>query len=826
MAGKTHTYNQVLEASSEYFHNNELAAKVFTDKYALRDNEGNFLELTPNDMHDRLAKEFARIDADKYKLNYDERFAVYRGAMDKFARICPQGSPMAAIGNIHQIMSASNCVVIESPKDSMEGILDCAKDLAQLYKRRCGVGVDLSTLRPEGTKVNNAARTTSGAWSFADLYSYITRMVGQNSRRGALMLTMDVHHPDVVKFATMKHDVTKVTGANISVRLSDEFLKAVENDKEYEQRWPLEGEPVTSKKVSAKEVWNIIVKSATATAEPGLIMWDNMIKNLPAHCYPEFKTISTNPCSEIALSAFDSCRLISINLTAYVKEPFTKNSYFDYGMFAADIAIAQQMADNLVDLELELIDRIRGACDSDVEKKLWSKLYKAGQDGRRTGVGTHGLADTLAQLCTRYDSNDSIETVDKIYKTLRDAAYEASVELARVRGGFPVYDWEKEQKCDFIKRLPKRIKEKMEQHGRRNIALLTQAPTGSVSILSKVGQFPSYNVSSGVEPVFRNSYVRRKKINHDDKMARVDFVDVVGDKWQEFKVFHSNAHNYLQFKGLGEDDTKLPNYFVTSDEINWNKRVELQGVEQTYIDHSISSTINLPRGTSPDVVGKLYLEAWKHGLKGVTVYVEGSRDGVLINKSEIKDKSGRPLDLPISMAPKRPSDMACHIKKAKIHGEAWTLFVGLFNNQPYEVFGGLSKYVDIPSKYKSGKIIKNGKVDGITTYNLIVGDGEDQMVIKDIANVFENANFGTFTRTISLALRHGAPVQYVVEQLQKDKHSDMTSFSKVMARVLKSYIQDGTQSSDKTCPTCSKENSLVYQDGCVVCMSCGFSKCS
>lgn len=825
MTGHIHTYDQVLAASTEYFRGNELAAKVFTDKYALRDNEGNFLELSPHDMHDRLAGEFARIDSQKYGLNYDDRFKVYRSAMNKFARICPQGSPMAAIGNTYQIMSASNCVVIESPKDSMEGILDCAKDLAQLYKRRCGVGLDLSTLRPEGTHVNNAARTTSGAWSFADLYSYITRMVGQNSRRGALMLTMDVHHPDVIKFATMKHDITKVTGANISVRLSDEFLKAVENDKDYEQRWPMEGTPSTSKKVSAREVWNAIVKSATATAEPGLIMWDNMLKNLPAHCYPEFKTISTNPCSEIALSAFDSCRLISINLTAYVKEPFTKNAHFDYEMFANDVATTQQMADNLVDLELELIERIKKSCDSDAEKKLWGKLHKAGQDGRRTGVGTHGLADALAQLCTRYDSNDSLEIVDKIYKTLRDTAYEASIELARLRGSFPVFAWEKEQKCDFIKRLPKRIKEKMEQHGRRNIALLTQAPTGSVSILSKVGQFDTYNVSSGVEPVFRNSYIRRKKINHDDKMARIDFTDAVGDKWQEFKVFHSNAENYLQFKELGNDDSKLPNYFITSDEINWNKRVELQGIEQQYLDHSISSTINLPKGTTPETVGKIYLEAWKHGLKGVTVYVDGSRDGVLVNKSGAKDKSGRPIELPISMAPKRPDEMACHIKKAKIHGEAWTIFVGLFSSQPYEVFGGLSKYVDIPSKYKVGKIIKNGKVEGITTYNLVVGDGDDQMIIKDIANVFENATFGTFTRTISLALRHGTPIQYVVEQLQKDRHSDMTSFSKVMARVLKSYIQDGTQSSDKTCPTCSKDNSLVYQDGCVVCSSCGWSKC-
>lgn len=819
-----HDYSQAYEASLKYFNDTELPARTFVDKYALRDAKNNFLELTPDDMHDRLAREFARIDADNYGLNYDERFAVYRSAMNKFARIVPQGSPMSAIGNTHQKMSASNCVVIKSPDDSVESIMESAGQLAQLYKRRCGVGLDLSTLRPEGMSVNNAARTTTGAWSFADLFSFVTRMIGQKSRRGALMLTMDVHHPDVTKFATMKHDKTKVTGANISVRLSNAFLKAVEDDKEYEQRWPMEGEPKMVRMVSAREVWNVIVESATTTAEPGLIMWDNMINNLPAHCYPAFKTISTNPCAEIALSAFDSCRLISINLTGYVKSPFTKDAHFDFSAFAADVATAQQMADNLVDIELQLIKGIQAVCGSKAEKELWQKLWQAGQDGRRTGTGTHGLADTLSQLCLRYDSEAALEIVDKIYKTLRNTAYETSIELARVRGPFPCYNWELEQKCDFVKRLPKSIKDKMQQYGRRNIALLTQAPTGTVSILSKVGSFDAFNVSSGVEPVFRNSYTRRKKINPDDSSTRTDFVDAMGDKWQEFQVFHSNVQNYLTLKELGHD-AKLPSYFVTSDEISWEKRVEIQGVEQQYIDHSISSTINLPRGTSSKVVGKIYLDAWKGGLKGVTVYVEGSRDGVLIDKTSRKNGE-RPVDIEFSMAPKRPTELVCDIKKAKIQGEQWTIFVGRLNGQPYEVFGGLSKYVDIPNKFKTGKIVKNGKVEDITTYNLTIGEGEDQMTIKDIANVFENATFGTFTRTISLALRHGTPAQYVVEQLLKDKHSDMTSFSKVMARVLKSYIEDGTKSSsDKVCPTCKKENSIVYQEGCLICFSCGFSKC-
>lgn len=821
------TYEEVLEASIEYFNGNELAAKVFVDKYALRDNNGRFKEKTPDDMHNRLAGEFARIDAEKYSLNYDDRFAIYRDAINRFARICPQGSPMTAIGNKYQLMSASNCVVVASPKDNMGSIIDTGKDLAQLYKRRCGVGTDISTLRPEGMTVNNAARTTSGAWSFADFYSYITRMVGQQARRGALMITLSVHHPDVIKFATMKHDLTKVTGANISLRLSDEFLKAVENNEEYELRFPCEDEkPVYSKYVKARDVWDVIISSATQFAEPGLIMWQNMLDNLPAHCYPSFKTCSTNPCSEIALSEYDSCRLISINLTGYVNNPFEDDAYFDFSKFKSDISIAQQMADNLVDLELELIGKIKQNCEKGHEQELWQKLWQAGFDGRRTGLGTHGLADTLAQLCLKYDSDQALEIIDEIYKTLRDTAYDTSCDLARVRGSFPVFNYELEKDCSFIKRLPDEIKNKLEKYGRRNISLLTQAPTGSVSLLSKVGSFNSYNVSSGVEPVFRNSYTRRKKINSSDENARTDFVDVVGDKWQEFTIYHSNVDNYLS-KFNAE---QLPEYFITSDQINWSQRVKLQGVEQQYIDHSISSTINLPKGTSTETVGKLYLDAWKCGLKGVTVYVDGSRDGVLIsndNKPKQINNEQRADDITYLSAPKRPEELQCDIKKVKIQGDQWTFFIGLLNDKPYEVFGGLSKYVDIPNKYKKGIIRKNGKVDGISVYNLILGSGDDEMVIKDLANVFENATYGAFGRTISLALRHGVQPQYVVEQLSKDKYSDITSFSKVMSRVLKSYIKDGAVStSEKKCSECGDKNGLVYQEGCLLCKNCGFSKCS
>lgn len=812
-----YTYEEAFTKSKEYFYGNELSAKVFLDKYALRDLEGHILESTPDEMHDRLASEFARIDAEKYGLDYQIRYQIYRSAINKFARIVPQGSPMSAVGNTHQRMSASNCVVIESPRDSIGGIIEAGCELAELYKRRCGVGLDISTLRPDGALVSNAARTTSGAWSFANFFSDITRMIGQAGRRGALMITLSVHHPDILKFVTMKQDLTKVTGANISVRLSDEFLRAVENDTEYEVRWPVDSKnPKVAFKLKAKEVWDVIIESATKTAEPGLIMWDNMINNLPAHCYEEFKTISTNPCSEIALSAYDSCRLISINLTGYVHNAFQHNAQFDFEAFASDIRLGQQMADNLIDLELELITKIKEVCEPGRETDLWNKLYQAGFKGRRTGLGTHGLADALAQLNIRYDSEDGIILVDRIYQTLRDTAYDASIELAKTRGPFPIYSYEKETKCDFINRLPPHLLAKMEQHGRRNIALLTQAPTGSVSILSKVGEFNRFNVSSGVEPVFRNSYIRRKKINPGDKNSRVDYVDIVGDSWQEFTVYHSNADNYLALFGVSE----LPNYFVTSDQIDWEKRVVIQGVEQQYIDHSISSTINLPKGTQPDVVAKLYLKSWKKGLKGVTVYVDGCRDGVLItnkaSNAEV-DQDGRPVKILTAMAPKRPAELPCEIHHATVKGVKWTVMVGLLHGEPYELFMGRAADLSVPVKHKTGKLVKAGK--GI--YNL---HATDEFIVKNIIKTSDDDESAWATRMISTSLRHGIPVEYLVEQLSKD--GSVVDINNVLARILRKYAKSSGKKKD-ACPQCGGED-LIYEEKCKRCASteCGWSGCN
>lgn len=805
------SYSYALEESKHYFGGDELPAKIFVDKYALRDGAGNILEDTPQMMHDRLASEFARIDSEKYGLNYPDRYFVYRTALNNFARIVPQGSPMSAVGNIYQTISASNCVVVESPQDSMGGIIETGKMLAQLYKRRCGVGLDISTLRPEDFPVNNAARTTTGAWSFADFFSYITRMVGQNSRRGALMITMSVHHPDVLKFISMKHDKTKVTGANISLRLSDEFLQAVENDTDYQLRWPVEGNPKFVKSVRAKDVWEEIVKYATMDAEPGLIMWDNMINNLPAHCYPGFKTISTNPCSEIALSAYDSCRLISLNLTGYVRNPFQKDAYFDFDLFNEDIITAQQMADNLVDLEIELIDRIKKVCEPGSEVELWNNLQNAGRNGRRTGLGTHGLADTLAQLCIRYDSDQAVKTVDDIYATLRNTAYQASVNLAKVRGAFSVYDFEKEKECEFIKRLPTDIVAQMKKFGRRNIAILTQAPTGTVSIVSKVGEFNRWNVSSGIEPVFKNFYIRRKKVNPGDKNARIDFTDVVGDSWQEFKVYHANVQNYVDAFSTSD----LPEYFVTSDQIDWQKRIELQGVEQQYLDHSISSTINLPRGTSPEVVGSLYLNAWKHGLKGVTVYVDGSRDGVLVTESTKKESNGRPTKIVPAHAPARPKELPCEIHKATVKGTKWTVIVGLLDGDPYELFMGHADILVVPNKVVYGVMFKTGK----GKYKLSFDTGKELESIDDVIKTCDDDESAWATRMISTSLRHGVPVEFLVEQLSKD--GSVVDINMVLARILKKYAKNGSVK----CPDCGSTQ-LIFRTACFDCISCGKSGCS
>jgi len=1087
------------------------------------------------------------------------------GAFDAngmYVHNCPQGSPMAGIGNNYQNVSLSNCAVIDPPKDSISDIMNTGRDLANLFKRRFGCGIDLSELRPDGASVSNSARISSGSWSFADYYSNVTKVIGQSGRRGAMMLTMDIRHPDIDKFITMKNDPTKVTGANISVKMRDDFMVAVKNDEDYLLRWPVESNtPRVSRTVRAKDLWALLISSATTRAEPGIMYWDTILNNLPAQCYADvgFNHTSSNPCltgdtwvltengprqivdllkndfvavvngNKYAASAFfktgnmpvldlktnrgysiratsnhlistptgwkeagqlrigedivlsnnsgvkwngpgtleegwivgqvvgdgcfnsnsysaqmafwgesaeymskiaiervntslaqhlkrgniggfydekdnkyvvnstaidtlcshyieqktkdilptlektssdfyigfirgffdtdgspqgnlkkgvsvrlaqanlgklivvqrmlsrlgvistiyenrklagvkslpngkgghkdyyckamheivisrdmykvfsdvvgfeepnktktmsgvenarirkpyktkfvakikeikqlgsedvydcsvqdvhmfdangiivhncselplstDSCRLISQNLKHLVENPFTKNAYFDFDKWKKIVSVGQRLSDDLVELEIEKLDNLITVADTEDEKKLFVKFKKSCVDGRRTGLGAHGLADALARLQLKYDTEPALEMVDKIFEVLQVTAYDTSVELAQQRGAFPVWDWEKEKNNAFIKRLPQWLQDKIEKYGRRGISLLTTAPTGSVSIES--------GTSSGIEPLFRNKYTRRKRRNHGEQSDATDFVDKMGERWKEFEVLHGNVQEWKQLN----PDQELPDFFVESDKIDWSKRVEVQAIITSHLDHSVSSTINLPAGTGTEVVSDIYMQAWEQKCKGVTVYVDQCRDNILVSQS--KAQSVFNYNNPIE----RPEALDCDLYNVKVKGEKWTVLVGLLEDKPYEVFCGKSEFIEIPQKFKTGQIFKRKKTSMPSKYDLSFGDDG---LIKDIGRVFNNEDFETAGRLISALLRHGAAPSYICEQLGKDKNEGLDSYHRVISRVLKKYIKDGTKAvGDKVCESCGQE-SLIYQDGCVVCGSCGWSKC-
>jgi len=815
----TYTQEDALEATTDYFGGDDLAASSVVTKYLLKDTDRNLLERTPAQMHDRIAREFARMEA-KFggdrALTYDEIMS----SIGHFAEIIPAGSPMYGVGNEHAVVSLSNCVIVSSPEDDISSIVNQGKDLANLFKRRCGVGIDISTLRPEGSLVSNSAGTTTGAWSFADFYSYVCRMIGQNGRRGALMISMDVRHPDIENFITMKQNLAKVTGANVSVKIRDDFMEAVEADGDYELRWPVDSDPISNlsapsvrRTIKAKELWDKIVESATKTAEPGLLMWDNILNELPAQCYADdgFETVTTNPCGEIPLSPYDSCRLIALNLTAFVCNPYTPDAYFDFEAFGVAVSKAMRMSDDLVELESEKLRRILDKVDTEDETVLWTKMLNACLTGRRTGLGTLGLGDTFVGLGLTYASPESIEMADRIYGTLKECAYAESVRLAQERGPFAVWSWEKERDNPYIQRLPEHVLTDMRQHGRRNISLLTNAPTGTSSICAQT--------SSGIEPIFKIKYTRKFKLVGMD-IQRVDYVDEMGDKWQEFDVLHHSVKQYMDLHGDCEVE-ELPDYFVDAEQIDWVGRVDMQATIQQHIDHSISSTINLPADTDPEVVDTLYRRAWKRGLKGVTVYVDGSRDGVLVSRKKPKVQDGTRI---VYMdAPKRPLELHCEIHRATVKGEGWIILVGLLRGKPYEVFGGKAEYVDIPDKYKTGTLIKNPRKTVNARYDLKFGEEGAETTLKNVIKWFENQHHAMLTRFVSMSLRHGVPTQYVVEQLQKNMNDDLWSFSKVLARVLKKHIPDGTVR-DKICPEC-KTSGLVYQEGCLACKNCGHSKC-
>tara|TARA_Y100000034_G_scaffold135687_1_gene208627 strand:+ start:3031 stop:5553 length:2523 start_codon:yes stop_codon:yes gene_type:complete len=810
-------YDQSLDKCTDYFDGDDLAAKVFLDKYALRDNDKNLLEETPDQMHWRLANEFARIEAGKFKepLSAQDIFNYF----DHFKYVVPQGSPMYGIGNNHQFITLSNCYVVDSPLDSYGDIARADEHLVQISKRRGGTGMDISHLRPSGSATRNAARTSTGIIPFLERYSNSIREVGQAGRRGALMVTLSVHHPEILDFANVKKDLQRVTGANISVRLSDEFLEAVENDQEYEQRWPVDAEkPTIVQKVNAKEVWMKIVENAHAMAEPGLLFWDNILRESPADCYSDFgfMTISTNPCSELTLCANDSCRLMLLNLLSYVVHPFTRKAYFDFELFSKHAQIIQRLMDDMVDLELEKVNSIISKIKNDPEPahvrqrelELWKGIRAKCEQGRRTGTGITGLGDTIAALGYAYGSKKCIEVVDEIYRTLKLGCYRSSVDMAKELGAFPIWDHEFEKSNPFLRRIkdedPK-LYEDMKRYGRRNIAILTTAPAGSVSILTRT--------TSGIEPLFMIGYKRRKKINPNDENVRVDFTDPNGDCWEEFTVYHPQIQKWMEVTGK-DNVEESPWFGHCAEDINWKQRVHLQATATRHVDHSISSTINLPEDVEVEQVAEIYETAWKQGCKGITVYRKNCRTGVLVEDKKEDERNGNHITKTI--APKRPEDLDAELHFTRVTGQLYLIVVGLLGSDPYEIFIG-----------KNGFHKRNAILQGTMSR---VGRGKYRGIFRDHDTEVEVENVGEFcteeeeslTRMISTSLRHGADVAFVVHQLEKTR-GDLQSPAKALARVLKKYVEDGTSVTGEECPECG--GALERNQGCATCKSCGHSKC-
>ena len=840
---KQYTYKEVLEASMRYFKDDELAATTWIKKYAMQDSDGNYVELTPDDMHKRMAAEFSRVETNYQKglkLNgnaknlsaYGQvRTALTEGTIYElfkdFQYVVPQGSVMATLGNPYVIASLSNCVVLPKIQDSYGGILYTDQQLVQLFKRRCGVGIDMTTLRPSGSNVSNAAGTTSGPISFMERFSNTTREVAQNGRRGALMITMDVAHPNIEEFVTVKQDLTKVTGANISVRLSDEFMTAVEKDTEFMLRWPVDSDtPQVQKLIQARELWDTIISCAHKTAEPGLIFWDRQHYYSTSSVYPEYENVSTNPCSEIAMQGGDSCRLIALNLFNFVDNPFTKEASFDFDKFYKITYESQRLMDNLVDLELEAIDKILNKFDSDpepdnikiIERETWELLYKNGKSGRRTGLGFTALADTLAALGLKYDSDESIALTEEMMKRKCEAEFDSSIDMAIERGSFNAFDPEIEKTSEFVQMLEEEIPsvyERMMIHGRRNISISTAAPTGSLSMLTQT--------SSGIEPVFLLSYKRRRKVNVADKNVKISFVDKMGDAWEEFDVYHQKLNNWSEITGKNPTD-RSPYHGSTAPEIKWIKRVEMQSVIQKYITHSISSTINLPATVTTDKIGEIYMESWKHGLKGVTVYRDGSRSGILVTNETEKE----PKEFVETSAPRRPKKLFARIVRFQNDYEKWIGVVGILNSRPYEIFTGKAEdSFFLPNWVETGWVIKNKDIRNKSRYDFQYIDKEGYRVtIEGLSRSF-NKEYWNYAKLISGVLRHGMPLKYVVDLISDlNLHEEViNTWKNGVARALKQFIPNGTEATDKECPACEDEEGLVYQEGCLRCKSCGHTKC-
>ena len=856
MEVKTYTYQQAYEASLKYFDGDELAARVWATKYALKDSFGHLFEQTPDDMHRRIAREIARIE-NKYPnpMSEDRLFEL----MSHFRYIVPQGSPMAGIGNNFQVGSLSNCFVIglDGEPDSYGGILKIDEEQVQLMKRRGGVGHDLSHIRPKGSPVKNSALTSTGLVPFMVRYSNSTREVAQDGRRGALMLTVSIKHPDAESFIDAKMEEGKVTGANVSVRIDDAFMQAAVEGRPYHQQYPIDSDkPIYEQEIDAARLWAKIVHNAWRSAEPGILFWDTITRESVPDCYADlgFKTISTNPCGEIPLCPYDSCRLIAINLYSYVKNPFTAEAYFDFDLFAEHVACAQRMMDDIIDLEMEKIEKILDKVKSDpetsevktTEMNLWNKIRTKTLKGRRTGVGTTGEGDMIAAMGLRYGTPEATEFSVSVHRALALAAYGSSVQMAKERGAFEIYDAKREENNPYINRLREadpKLYEEMVKYGRRNIACLTIAPTGTTSLLTQT--------TSGIEPVFMPVYKRRRKVNPSDKDVHVDLVDENGDSFEEFIVYHHKLVTWMQANNIPvrRDYTqeelnaivaKSPYYKATANDVDWVNKVRMQGEVQKWVDHSISVTINLPNDISEEMVGKLYVEAWRSGCKGCTVYRDGSRTGVLVALSDNDKKKEKEKEKAASEETaaryiaeeehilKRPVELEADVVRFQNKKEKWIAFIGLIDGRPYEIFTGIAdddEGIFCPKSVTKGKIIKAVGEDGVKRYDFqFINKRGFKTTIEGLSEKF-NPEFWNYAKLISGVLRYGMPIPQVlklVSSLELDSQS-INTWKMGVERALKRYIHNGEAAAER-CPNCGQDT-LVYQEGCLICTNCGTSRC-
>ncbi len=851
---KTYSYDEAYQATLKYFDGDELAARVWVNKYAMKDGFGNIYECSPEQMHHRIARELARVEC-KYNNPLSEQEIF--GLLDHFRYIIPAGSPMTGIGNAHQVASLSNCFVIglDGDADSYGAVMRIDEEQVQLMKRRGGVGHDLSQLRPKGTPVNNSALTSTGLVPFMERFSNSTREVAQDGRRGALMLSVSIKHPDSEAFIDAKMTEGKVTGANVSVKIDDEFMQAAIDDKTYTQQFPIEGEnPLVKKQVSARQLWRKIVHNAWKSAEPGVLFWDTILRESIPDCYADlgFRTVSTNPCGEIPLCPYDSCRLLSINLYSYVVNPFTENARFDFDKFKKHVAIAQRIMDDIVDLELEKIDLILNKIASDpqsdevkeAERRLWEKIKDKSSKGRRTGVGITAEGDMIAAMGLRYGTQEATDFSVEVHRTLALAAYRSSVTMAQERGAFAVFDAAREAQNPFLLRIKEAdpcLYDDMVRYGRRNIACLTIAPTGTTSLMTQT--------TSGIEPVFMPVYKRRRKVNPNDADVHVDFVDEVGDSYEEYIVYHRKFLEWMRINGIDTEKkytqeeidglvARSPYCKATANDVDWLMKVRMQGAIQKWVDHSISVTVNLPNNVDEELVNRLYVEAWRSGCKGCTIYRDGSRSGVMVSVSK-KDKKSKKENVAVkekttaiphfTVTEVRPKELECDVVRFQNNKEKWVAFVGLLDGYPYEIFTGLQddeEGIVLPKTVTKGRIIKQTNSDGTHRYDFQFENKRGyKTTVEGLSEKF-NPEYWNYAKLISGVLRYRMPIEHVIKlvgSLQL-KSESINTWKNGVERALKKYVVDGTEAKGQVCPVCGQET-LVYEEGCLICKNCGASRC-